>query len=159
MIQARTLGSKSRTGMIWRASRNGLLSIAALVARVIPRQQMGSELIFLAMQARCLRDLRSGNKRGNNREPIFFADGDYAHYRDWLNAAAAEYGPEGILRKKHDLCFQSASVALAKRIGSRLESMGSQVSEFDTKLARSRRRMSEFKGERKRFSRREPYRF
>src|ERR1700716_307761 len=31
-------------------------------------------------------------QRGNNREPIFFAEDDYACYRDWLAAAAAEYG-------------------------------------------------------------------
>jgi putative transposase len=31
-------------------------------------------------------------QRGNNREAIFFADEDYARYRDWLAAAAAEYG-------------------------------------------------------------------
>jgi putative transposase len=26
--------------------------------------------------------------RGNDRRPVFFADGDYAQYRDWLIAAA-----------------------------------------------------------------------
>jgi putative transposase len=31
-------------------------------------------------------------QRGNNRGAIFFAPGDYASYRDWLAAAAAEYG-------------------------------------------------------------------
>jgi putative transposase len=31
-------------------------------------------------------------QRGNNREAIFFDEGDYARYRDWLAAAAAEYG-------------------------------------------------------------------
>jgi putative transposase len=31
-------------------------------------------------------------QRGNNREAIFFAEDDYACYRDWLAAAAAEYG-------------------------------------------------------------------
>src|SRR5882762_6834337 len=31
-------------------------------------------------------------QRGNNREPIFFATEDYARYRDWLGAAAKEYG-------------------------------------------------------------------
>lgn len=31
-------------------------------------------------------------RRGNNREAIFFAEDDYACYRDWLAAAAAEYG-------------------------------------------------------------------
>ena len=29
---------------------------------------------------------------GNNREAIFFAEDDYACDRDWLAAAAAEYG-------------------------------------------------------------------
>jgi len=42
-IQARTLGSKSFTGMIRRASRSGLLSIAALVARVIPSPRATSD--------------------------------------------------------------------------------------------------------------------
>jgi len=31
-------------------------------------------------------------QRGNNRQPVFFAEADYARYRDWLTAAAAEYG-------------------------------------------------------------------
>ena len=31
-------------------------------------------------------------QRGNNRRPIFFAAQDYALYRDWLAAAAAEHG-------------------------------------------------------------------
>jgi putative transposase len=31
-------------------------------------------------------------QRGNNREAIFFDTVDYAHYRDWLAAAAGEYG-------------------------------------------------------------------
>jgi putative transposase len=31
-------------------------------------------------------------QRGNNREAIFFAEDDYACYRDWLAAAAAECG-------------------------------------------------------------------
>jgi putative transposase len=31
-------------------------------------------------------------QRGNNREAIFFGEEDYARYRDWLAAAAAEYG-------------------------------------------------------------------
>lgn len=31
-------------------------------------------------------------QRGNNREAIFFDDDDYARYRDWLAAAAAEHG-------------------------------------------------------------------
>jgi putative transposase len=31
-------------------------------------------------------------QRGNNRAPIFFAPDDYALYRDWLRAAAAEHG-------------------------------------------------------------------
>jgi putative transposase len=31
-------------------------------------------------------------QRGNNCEPIFFAEDDDAHYRDWLAAGAAEYG-------------------------------------------------------------------
>jgi REP-associated tyrosine transposase len=31
-------------------------------------------------------------QRGNNREAIFFAEGDYACDRNWLAAAAAEYG-------------------------------------------------------------------
>jgi len=31
-------------------------------------------------------------QRGNNRGAIFFAPGDYAHYRGWLAEAAAEYG-------------------------------------------------------------------
>lgn len=31
-------------------------------------------------------------QRGNNREPIFFADEDYARYRGWLADAAKEYG-------------------------------------------------------------------
>ena len=31
-------------------------------------------------------------QRGNNREAIFFGKEDYARYRDWLTAAAAEYG-------------------------------------------------------------------
>jgi putative transposase len=31
-------------------------------------------------------------QRGNNREAIFFAENDYGCYRDWLAAAAAEYG-------------------------------------------------------------------
>jgi putative transposase len=30
-------------------------------------------------------------QRGNNRGPIFFDDGDYVRYRDWLVAAAARY--------------------------------------------------------------------
>jgi len=31
-------------------------------------------------------------QRGNNRGAIFFAEDDYAGYRDWLAAAAADYG-------------------------------------------------------------------
>jgi putative transposase len=31
-------------------------------------------------------------QRGNNRGAIFFADGDYARYREWLAAAAEDYG-------------------------------------------------------------------
>ena len=31
-------------------------------------------------------------QRGNDRKPIFFAEDDYERYRDWLAAAAAEYG-------------------------------------------------------------------
>jgi putative transposase len=31
-------------------------------------------------------------QRGNNREPIFFADEDYRRYRGWLAEAAKEYG-------------------------------------------------------------------
>jgi putative transposase len=31
-------------------------------------------------------------QRGNNRQPIFFAEGDYARYRDWLMTASVEYG-------------------------------------------------------------------
>ena len=31
-------------------------------------------------------------QRGNNRQPIFFADDDYVHYRAWLAAAAADHG-------------------------------------------------------------------
>jgi len=31
-------------------------------------------------------------QRGNNRQSVFFTEADYAHYRDWLTAAAAEYG-------------------------------------------------------------------
>ena len=31
-------------------------------------------------------------QRGNNRQPIFFADEDYRRYRDWLAAAAHEHG-------------------------------------------------------------------
>jgi putative transposase len=31
-------------------------------------------------------------QRGNNRQPVFFAEADYARYRDWLAVAAAEYG-------------------------------------------------------------------
>lgn len=31
-------------------------------------------------------------QRGNNRGAIFFREDDYASYRDWLTAAAAEYG-------------------------------------------------------------------
>ncbi len=31
-------------------------------------------------------------QRGNNRDAIFYADDDYARYRDWLSAAAVEYG-------------------------------------------------------------------
>ena len=31
-------------------------------------------------------------QRGNDRQRIFFSDRDYARYRDWLMAAAAEYG-------------------------------------------------------------------
>ena len=31
-------------------------------------------------------------QRGNNREAIFFGEEDYARYRDWLAAVAAEYG-------------------------------------------------------------------
>src|SRR5882724_11842009 len=31
-------------------------------------------------------------QRGNNRQPIFFADDDYVRYRDWLIEAAAAYG-------------------------------------------------------------------
>jgi putative transposase len=31
-------------------------------------------------------------QRGNNREAIFFGEQDYVRYRDWLAAAAAEYG-------------------------------------------------------------------
>ncbi len=31
-------------------------------------------------------------QRGNDRKPIFFADDDYERYRDWLAAAADEYG-------------------------------------------------------------------
>ena len=31
-------------------------------------------------------------QRGNNRDAIFFGQGDYARYREWLAAAAAEYG-------------------------------------------------------------------
>ena len=31
-------------------------------------------------------------QRGNNRQPIFFADTDYVRYRDWLTEAAGEYG-------------------------------------------------------------------
>ncbi len=42
-IQARTRGSKSCTGTIRRASRSGLLSIAALVARVIPSPRATSD--------------------------------------------------------------------------------------------------------------------
>ena len=31
-------------------------------------------------------------QRGNNREATFFGEEDYARYRDWLGAAAVEYG-------------------------------------------------------------------
>src|SRR6266700_7688800 len=31
-------------------------------------------------------------QRGNNRQPIFFAEADYTRYRDWLMTASAEYG-------------------------------------------------------------------
>src|SRR3569832_1694680 len=31
-------------------------------------------------------------QRGNNRQPVFFADDDLAQYRQWLIAAADEYG-------------------------------------------------------------------
>jgi putative transposase len=31
-------------------------------------------------------------QRGNNRGAVFFAEDDYAQYRDWLIAAAADYG-------------------------------------------------------------------
>jgi putative transposase len=31
-------------------------------------------------------------QRGNNREPVFFADKDYRQYRDWLAETAAEHG-------------------------------------------------------------------
>jgi putative transposase len=31
-------------------------------------------------------------QRGNNRQPIFFAEDDYMRYRDWLIEAAATYG-------------------------------------------------------------------
>jgi putative transposase len=31
-------------------------------------------------------------QRGNNREAIFFAEDDYACYREWLASAASEYG-------------------------------------------------------------------
>ncbi len=31
-------------------------------------------------------------QRGNNREAVFFDEEDHARYRDWLAAAAAEYG-------------------------------------------------------------------
>jgi putative transposase len=31
-------------------------------------------------------------QRGNNRGSVFFGPADYAHYRDWLGEAAAEYG-------------------------------------------------------------------
>jgi len=31
-------------------------------------------------------------QRGNNRQPVFFADDDLAQYRRWLTAAADEYG-------------------------------------------------------------------
>ncbi|MDE2181528.1 MAG: transposase [Alphaproteobacteria bacterium] len=31
-------------------------------------------------------------QRGNNRQAIFFDDGDYVRYRDWLAEAATEYG-------------------------------------------------------------------
>jgi putative transposase len=31
-------------------------------------------------------------QRGNNRDAIFFDTEDYAQYRDWLAAAAMEYG-------------------------------------------------------------------
>jgi putative transposase len=30
-------------------------------------------------------------QRGNNREATFFAEDDYARYRDWLAEAAADY--------------------------------------------------------------------
>lgn len=72
---------------------------------------MGSELIFLAHAVTVSRTLltwgwpvaRLGRyflpdqplhviQRGNNREAIFFGQEDYAHYLDWLAAAAAEYG-------------------------------------------------------------------
>jgi putative transposase len=31
-------------------------------------------------------------QRGNDRQAVFFRDDDYARYRDWLIAAAQEYG-------------------------------------------------------------------
>jgi putative transposase len=31
-------------------------------------------------------------QRGNNRQPIFFSDGDYRLYRDWLGQAAVKAG-------------------------------------------------------------------
>jgi putative transposase len=31
-------------------------------------------------------------QRGNNRQPVFFADADYVRFRDWLAEAAGEYG-------------------------------------------------------------------
>jgi len=31
-------------------------------------------------------------QRGNNREPTFFCDDDYIHYRSWLVTAAADHG-------------------------------------------------------------------
>jgi len=31
-------------------------------------------------------------QRGNDRKPVFFADDDYAQYRDWLIEAAQDYG-------------------------------------------------------------------
>jgi REP element-mobilizing transposase RayT len=31
-------------------------------------------------------------QRGNNRQPVFFAEDDYGRYRQWLIAAAADNG-------------------------------------------------------------------
>lgn len=50
-------------------------------------------------------------QRGNNRNTVFFGDDDFAHYRDWLIAAAEANGGWALGNER----FRQEIAAMAKR--------------------------------------------